>query len=112
MKENYLERIPQISTAVGWSSDSGIVTIEVVNKGIFNRICQLIFKKPKVSYIHLDEVGSFVWSCIDGEKDIIALGRETGIKFKDKAEPLYQRLAQYFSVLDRYGFITWKNIQR
>lgn len=112
MKENYLERIPQKSGAVKWSEDGGIVTIEVTNSGIFNRICQLLFKKPKVSYIHLDEMGSFVWSRIDGKKDIIAIGRETDMKFKDSANPLYRRLAQYCSMLDECGFITWKNIRR
>lgn len=112
MKENYLTRIPQKNTAVNWSTDGEIVTIEIANTGIINHICQKLFNKPKISYIRLDELGSFVWSCIDGNKDIIAIGNELGNKFSDAANPLYRRLAQYCSMLDRCGFITWKNIRR
>jgi len=29
-------------------------------------------------------------------------------KFGETAEPLYERLAKYFQILDSYGFIGWK----
>ena len=31
-------------------------------------MAQKLLKKPKISYIHLDERGSFIWLKIDGEK--------------------------------------------
>lgn len=106
---NYLERVPAKSDGLGWETDeNGIVTISKQNKGIFNRIAQLLIKKPKISYIHLDELGSFVWPLIDGERDIITLGVFVKEKFGDKAEPLYERLAKYFKVLESYGFISFR----
>ena len=107
--ENLLEKIPVKNEKIGWSADeNGIVTLEIENKGVFNRVFQVLFKKPKITYIHLDENGSFVWPLIDGERDIIAIGKEVKEHFGEKAFPLYERLSQFFKILKSYGFITWK----
>lgn len=107
--ENYLERRPMRPEGIKWSADEkGIVTLDIENKGFFNRMAQKFFGKPKVSYIHLDEMGSFVWPLLDGEKDIIALGVIVKEHFGEKAEPLYERLAKYFQILDSYSFLEWK----
>ena len=107
--ENYLDRIPVRSEKIGWSSDSdGKVSLEIENKGVFNRIAQKLFKKPRISYVHLDEMGSFVWPLIDGERDITSLGEDVRNHFGDSAEPLYPRLAKYFEILHSYGFVTFK----
>ncbi len=107
--ENYLEKIPQINPKNAWTRDeNGIVTIEIENKGIMNRIAQKLFKKPKISYVHLDEFGSFVWKQIDGEKDIIAIGKAVDEEFGEKAQPLYERLARYFQIHESYGFVIFK----
>lgn len=106
--ENYLERKPIKNSAIGWKTENnGAVILEIENKGIFNRIAQKLFKKPKISYVHLDEMGSFVWPLIDGEKDITELGKAVDERFGEKAHPLYERLAKYFMILDSYGFVTW-----
>lgn len=105
---NYLERIPVRRKDIVWTADEkGIITLEIENKGIVNKVCQKLFKKPKISYIHLDETGSFLWPIIDGEKNIIELGEAVNEKFGEKANPLYERLAKYFQILDSYGFVTW-----
>ncbi len=106
--ENYLERIPMRRSDIPWSLDSkGMVTLEIENTGWANRIAQKVFKRPKVSYVHLDEMGTFVWPLMDGKKNITALGVEVKEHFGDKAEPLYPRLAKYFQILFSYHFITW-----
>lgn len=108
-KENYLERRPFRPENLEWSKDDdGAVTLNIQNKGIFNTIAQKFFKKPKVSYIHLDEIGSFVWPIIDGEKTIIDIGVIVEEHFGEKSKPLYERLAKYFQILDSYGFVEWK----
>ncbi len=107
-KENYLERCPKRPKGLSWTIDnSGIVTLEIENKGWMNRIAQTFFHKPKISYIHLDELGSFLWQKIDGKKTLIELGKEVEAEFGDKANPLYERLAKYFQILDSYQFISW-----
>ncbi len=107
--ENYLEKVPVLNQNIGWSKDqNGAVTLEIENKGVFNRIAQKLFRKPKISYIHLEEIGSFVWPLIDGEKDIFALGEAVKEHFGEKADPLYPRLVKYFEILQNYKFINFK----
>lgn len=106
--ENYLEKKPARKAEIAWKTDSsGLVTLEIENTGVFNRLAQKLLKKPKISFIHLDETGSFVWPLLDGQKNIIELGNAVDEHFGEKAHPLYERLAKYFQILDSYGFITW-----
>jgi hypothetical protein len=107
--ENYLERIPCRPSSIPWTTDDeGIVTLEIENTGWANRIAQKLFGRPKVSYIHLDKMGSFVWPRMDGEKNITELGKLVDEHFGEEAHPLYERLARYFQILDSYHFIEWK----
>lgn len=91
-----------------WSADeSGIVTLNIENTGVFNRLAQRLLHKPEVTYIHLDKIGSFVWPVMDGEMNIIDLAKLVEEEFGDDAAPLYERLAKYFQILDSYHFVTW-----
>ena len=108
-EENYLEKKPICKNGLNWSKDeSGNVTLEMENKGVANRIMQKLIKKPKTSYIHLDEMGSFIWPLMDGEKDILEIGKFVEEHFGEKANPLYERLSQYFKTLEKYNFIEYK----
>lgn len=109
ISKNYLEKIPMRPASIQWRADeNSIITLDIENSGCVNRLAQRLFGKPKVSHIHLDEMGSFLWPLLDGEKNIIELGELIKIQFGDKADPLYERLAKYFQILDSYRFIEWK----
>ena len=109
--QNYLDRIPFRPLNIGWKADEeGIVTLEIENTGFMNRVAQKLFKKPKISYIHLDKIGSFTWQIMDGKKTITDLGKEVEAHFGEESHPLYERLAQYFRILDSYGFVKWANM--
>lgn len=104
-KDNLLDLIPTRNNVIAFTVDEkGRVTLEIENKGLFNKIAQKLFKKPKISFIHLDEMGSFIWQLIDGKKDIAAIGIDVKEHFGENAEPLYDRLCQYFKILESYGF--------
>lgn len=105
--QNFLEKIPKRADIRWTTDDEGIITLEIDNKGWANWIANKFFRRPKVSYIHLDKFGSFVWEIIDGESDIIALGKKVESAFGEEANPLYERLAQYFRILESYHFISW-----
>ncbi len=106
---NYLDKIPLRSEGLQWTvDDDGIVTLAVENRGWVNRISQKLFKAPKISYIHLDKFGSYVWQIIDGESDITALGVKVEEHFGEEAHPLYERLAQYFRIIESYRFVSFK----
>ncbi len=109
IEENFLEKIPSHKDGLGYSiGDDGSVTLEMENKGAMNKIAQLILRKPKISYIHLEEFGSFIWPLIDGKKSIHEIGVEVEKHFGEKANPLYERLATYFKTLESYGFVELK----
>ena len=107
--ENLVEKIPTIKEELNWSTDeNGMVTLEMENKGAVNRIAQFLIRKPKISYIHLEEFGSFIWPLIDGKKTIFEIGKDVEEHFGEKANPLYERLSQYFKTLEKYNFIEYK----
>ncbi|MCI7107254.1 MAG: PqqD family protein [Lachnospiraceae bacterium] len=109
-KENYLDYIPRPNTLFEWNrNESGKIEVKVHNKGVFNKIAQIIFKKPKYSYIELDEFGSFVWEQMDGKRSIFEIGILVREQFGEKAEPLYSRLAQYIKLLHNNHFIVYEN---
>lgn len=111
INENYLDKIPVMSENLTYKvNDDGIVTLAIENTGVMNRIAQKIFRKPKVSYIHLDELGSFIWQLIDGKTPIFHMGDPVKEQFGEKAEPLYPRLAKYISILESYGFVIMKKV--
>lgn len=105
--ENYIEKIPAINKKIS-VKDDGMVTLEIENKGVMNRVMQLLLFKPKISYIHLDEFGSFAVLSADGKRDIFEIGKLVEEKFGEKANPLYERLSKFFQIMDSYGFIDWK----
>ena len=107
---NYLEKCPVRSDTLNWSqNEDGRVTLDVENKGVLKKITQVILKKPKVSHIHLDAIGSFVWPLIDGERTILDIGELVEEHFGERAQPTYERLAKFFQILDSYGFINWNS---
>lgn len=103
---NYLDKKPKRVDYIRWSKEeTGEVILEIENKGIANRIAQKLLKKPEISYIHLDEMGSFIWPMLEGEENLITLGEKVKEHFGDEAEPLYERLARYIKILESYKFI-------
>ena len=107
-KQNYLDKIPVRNESINWTVDEeGIVTLEIENKGIFNRLAQKLLKKPPITYVHLDKTGSFVWPLIDGEMNVAALAEKVDEHFGEEAQPLYERLVIYFQILDSYHFVKW-----
>lgn len=106
---NYLDFIPVYGEQCHYEiSGKGKVVILVENKGVFHWIAQKVFHRPRISQIHLDEMGNFIWPLMDGERtihDIAALVKE---EFGERAEPLYNRLVQYMRNLESYGFIKLK----
>ena len=69
---NYLDYVPMHNEDKYpfQTDDNGAVTIMVENKGVFNKIAQVVFRKPRISKIHLDEMGNFIWPYIDGARTI------------------------------------------
>ena len=104
-KPNFLDMIPVRNPEITWTTDeNGIVTLEIENKGLANRIAQKLLKKPKITYIHLDANGSFIWPLIDGKRSVKDIAQLVEAHFGEAAHPLYERLVKFFQILESYGF--------
>ncbi len=106
-QENYLDKIPQIARPNWEVLDGGIVEVTVENKGFYNWLAQKLFKKPRYSFIKLDEYGSCVWQQIDGKKTVYEIGQVLKETHKGAANQLYERLSTYFETLRRNGYVTF-----
>ena len=105
-QKNYLDLIPQRAPELTWSADEeGIITLEVENTGVFNRIAQKLFKRPKYTKVHMEKYGSFLWPLIDGERTVIELADLQKAHFGEEVEPVYPRVAKYMQIMESYHFI-------
>lgn len=106
VKENYLDYIPIRNPEFTWKRNkAGIIVVEVVHNGIYDKVAQKLFRRPKISHIKLDEYGSYIWEIIDDEHDMGYISQKIKEKFGDKAEPLYDRLIKYFQILQLHKFV-------
>ncbi len=107
-KKNFLDYIPVISSKNEWELTDGKVTIHMVHRGFYAKIAQKAFKKPRISHIDLDTMGSFIFPLINGERSIGEIAILVKEEFGEKAEPLYNRLVNYMQILYNNGFIEYK----
>lgn len=90
-------------------NDRGNVEIIMENRGFMNCLMQFLLKKPRFSYIELEEMGSFIWQEMDGVKSIYELALLERQRFGEKAEPVCVRLSAYMKVLRDCGYIVYVN---
>lgn len=110
-KDNFLDYIPKHNSLFEWKeNEKKHVEVIVHNKGLFNRIAQIFFRRPKVSRIELDDMGTFIWKQIDGQRSVFEIGKIVKDEFGDKAEPLYVRLSAYIRSLHENRFIVYENL--
>ncbi|MBD5489311.1 MAG: PqqD family protein [Lachnospiraceae bacterium] len=107
---NYLELIPERAAELRWSEDEeGMIILEVENTGVFNRIAQKLFRRPKYTKVHMEKYGSFLWPLIDGERTVMELADLQKAQFGEEVEPLYPRVAKYMQIMESYDFIKFKD---
>lgn len=108
---NYLDLVPEKAGEIRWHKDlKGRVILEIENRGFFNSIAQKIFGRPKYTKVHLDDMGTFVWPLIDGQKTVAEIAVYVKEEFGEKAEPLYPRIVKYFQIVESYHFVRFINM--
>lgn len=105
----YNTYVPVVSPKIkDWKvGEDGLVTLSIENKGVMNTIMQKFFRKPRISYVHLDETGSYIWQQLDGKTNVAGIAEAVRAHFGEKAEPLYERLLKFFEIVESYDFIFW-----
>ena len=98
--------IPLRSESIAWSADeNGLVTITMENSGFFNRALQLLMKKPKRSFIHLDEKGSFFWQEADGSHTLGEIALGSAEKFGEAPDISLTAAERFLEILFGCNFI-------
>jgi hypothetical protein len=111
-KINYLELTP-VRVHEFSEKDDGLVDVLVprFQGGLFKKIFQEKLKSKHIR-ANLDELGSFVWLTMDGEKKVIDIAKETELKFGEKVSPVFERITMFMTQLYRNGFIYFKELKK
>lgn len=108
-KKNYLDLIPERAEGLSWEKgEDNIIVLQTENTGLFNRIAQKLFRRPRFTNVHMDKYGSFLWPLLDGEKTVKELAILQKEAFGEEVEPLYPRIVKYFQIMESYHFIRLK----
>lgn len=108
-QKNYLDLIPRRAPEIEFHrEEDGRIVLRVENTGVFNRMAQKWFRRPRYTQVHMDKYGSFLWPLMDGEKTVMELARLQKEEFGDEVEPLYPRIVKYFQIMESYRFVTFE----
>jgi hypothetical protein len=92
---------------------AGTVTIMVPRfKGALGQGFCRVFRVALWINVNLDAYGSLVWTAIDGIRTVRQLGEQLKERFGDDVEPLYGRLAEFLSLLERNTIIGYVNLHQ
>ena len=68
---DYMNHVALYNDKLEWQiSENGYVNLTIENKGIYNKIAQKLFRKPRYTNIELDCYGSRLWLYIDGKSTV------------------------------------------
>ncbi|MDL2252867.1 PqqD family protein [Ruminococcaceae bacterium OttesenSCG-928-I18] len=89
------------------SGKEGKICILVPRDNPIEKIVRVFRKTPDYLRVDLDDYGSFVWRCIDGQRDIHEIGNLLLAEYGESIEPVYERLGQFMNLLKNNKFITY-----
>ena len=109
MAVNLLELVPVKIVQSEESQDGKVIILKPKFK--YNFFLKYVLPKMKHPYykVDLDEFGSFVWKQIDGKQTVKEIGLRLKENFKEKVDPVYDRLSEYIHSLVRAEFIQFKD---
>jgi hypothetical protein len=106
---NYMDVIYKIPDVLPWrEKKDGSIEVDMEHKGIYHRIAQKFFRRPRVSHIALDAYGSALWKACDGTHTVFDLVHIMEKKFPQEQDQMLNRVVTFLGTLERNGFIQRK----
>lgn len=107
-KDNILDYIP-IQNCPWGNDDKGKVYLirEKTKNKLLKKIIGWLGRNQDF-HIHLDDLGSVAWRETDGQRSILQISAILKQEFAAKVEPAEPRLAHFFALLARDGFVCWR----
>ena len=110
--ENYLDYVYMKNPDFTWhENDFGNVVVNVKWDGFFHNIAHKFFGRPDSSEISLDNIGSFVWEQLDGQRSLYEVAENMKNHFGDTIEPVYRRLFTFIGIMRDNRLIVIKEIK-
>lgn len=106
-KDNFLLYIPN-KTHQAWEEKNGSIYLIIHHDKLVERVASWLTKRPTVTDIKLDELGTFIWKEIDNQKTVYDIGQCLFKEFGAKCEPIYERLIMYLRYLNKKGWIRFR----
>ena len=89
------------------TGEDGYVVVDMENTGFFNSLAQRFFKKPRISHIRLDAIGSRLWQLMDTKSSVYDIACRLEEEFPGEDDML-ARVVTFFQKLERYGWVARK----
>lgn len=105
-QDNFLLYIPK-KKHEKWEVKNGTVYLIFEHDKTAEKFARWLVKKPYVSDVELDELGSAVWQLIDGKRTLHEIGVKLVEQFGEKCDPIYDRLIMYIRHLNKKGWISF-----
>lgn len=105
-QDNFLLYVPKKKHETWEIRENKVYLIFYHNRAI-EKFVRWLVRKPNVSDMALDELGSTVWLLIDGKTTVYDIGKKFEDKFGSKCQPVYERLIMYIRYLNRRGWISF-----
>ena len=105
---NLLELVPhRIAT---WSEDGEKVVLQLPEpERSWRRAFALLSYKIWNKKVRLDEVGSFAWRLLDGQRTVAEVAEMLRQEFAEKVEPAEERLGVLVRMLHRGRLVTYED---
>jgi len=106
-EDNFMLYIPKKKHET-FEVNKGIVKLIFYHDKLVEKFARWLTKKPYISDMEFDQLGSMVWILIDGEKTVYDIGQGLINEFGKSCEPVYDRLVMYLRYLNRKGWISFE----
>lgn len=104
--DNFLLYIPNKKHQF-WEVRNGKVFLIFHHNKAAEKLVRWLVKKPNISDVELDEMGSKVWLYIDGKSSVYEIGKKLVEEFGEKIEPVYDRLIMFLRYINKKGWISF-----
>lgn len=106
--DNILDYVPLRSCPFGTDDKGRVYLIKEKTKSRLLKKVISCAGRSQEFHIHLDELGTAAWLAVDGRRTILEIAGGMKPAAGGAIEQAEQRLAKFFVLLQRDGFISWK----
>jgi hypothetical protein len=106
-EDNFLLYIPNKKHTT-FEEKKGKVKLIFYHDKAIEKFSRWLVKKPRVSDVELDEIGSTTWNLIDGKKSVYDISLKLYEKYGERCNPNNNSLVMYLRYMNRKGWISFE----